>query len=370
MADIYNGQLDAFGLYHKIQEDQSRSQGGSVGGPALPALGHAVAGSAGSAISNIITYPLALIVTRLQVQRQSKRTKGGTEEDEYKSIQDALVKIYSRDGVSGLYRGADAATVKTVADSFLFFLSYNFLRQSRLYNSASGRSSAVEELKIGFLAGAFAKFLTTPIANVVTRKQLLAVGDSRGGTDSVRSIVELIHRERGMAGFWSGYSASLILTLNPSLTFCFFDVLKKVLLQRESRANPPARATFLLAALSKAIASTITYPFSLAKTRLQVSSPNTNESANTKLQLRGRSINILSIILQILREEGAQGLYDGIQGEVAKGFLSHGITMLTKGIVHGTIIRLYYIVLKALRRYPNASEMTASAARHASATAE
>ncbi len=89
---------------------------------------------------------------------------------------------------------------------------------------------------------------------------------------SLRSIASQIQGEKGVQGFWSGYSASLVLTLNPSLTFFLFEAFKRTLLPRSQRQSPSPQATFLLAAISKAIASTITYPFSLAKSRLQSSS--------------------------------------------------------------------------------------------------
>lgn len=168
-------------------------------------------------------------------------------------------------------------TSKTIADSFLFFLAYNFLWQSRVRssNTSSKHLPILDELSVGFLAGAFSKLLTTPIANIVTRKQTSSMLSGRApgentNQDSVRSIALQIREEKGLQGFWSGYSASLVLALNPSLTFFFFETLKRSVLPRSQHASPSAQVTFLLAAISKALASSITYPFSLAKSRLQV----------------------------------------------------------------------------------------------------
>ena len=351
MANIYRGQLDAFERYHQYDEVESTRNDSTAIPPTLPPLGHAVSGATGSAISNLITYPLALTVTRLQVQRQTKRSADGSDVNHYDSVQDAIVKIVDSHGVAGLFQGLEAATVKTVCDSFLFFLTYNSLRKSRIYRAAPGRSSAAEELKIGFVAGAFGKFLTTPIANVVTRKQLSAVGGSAGSGSETASLVRSIYHERGVRGFWSGYSASLILTLNPSLTFCFFDILKKLLLPREARAKPSARAIFFLSALSKAMASTITYPISLAKTRLQIQKSQSDKSCDRSGHMPQARSGLFSIIMQIVRSEGYSSLYDGVIAEVAKGFLSHGITMLMKDAIQKAILRMYFLILKVLRRH-------------------
>ena len=215
---------------------------------------------------------------------------------------------------------------------------------------------------MGFLAGAFSKFLTTPIANIVTRKQtssMLSGRDTGKGTDkgSLRSIALQIRAEKGARGFWSGYSASLILTLNPSLTFFFFEALKRSL-PRSKRQNPSPQVTFLLAAISKAMASTITYPFSLAKSRLQSSSglykreglsTHKLEDKNTPKSASG---NVFSAILQIARTDGIGALYEGLGGEVMKGFFSHGITMIVKEAVHKLVVQLYYYILKMLKKYP------------------
>lgn len=348
-------------------------------GPALPALGHALAGSTGSAISNIFTYPLALIITRLQIQRQLRKTSSSPRSAEYESIRDAALKIYGQEGgLTAFYVGVVQDTVKTIADSFLFFLAYNFLRQSRLQSrkDSAKRLPVMDELSIGFIAGALAKLITTPMANIVTRKQSLSMitgrsPDLKSYDTSTRSIALQIKSEKGLRGFWSGYSASLVLTLNPSLTFFLFESFKRILLSRNQRSNPSPRVTFLLAATSKAIASTITYPFSLAKARAQVSSKEVDECSDDehesksikgseqRSRIRSSRIptNVFSTLLDIVRHEGIGALYEGLGGEVLKGFFSHGITMIVKESVHKFIIQLYYALLKLLKSYPSPQEL-------------
>ena len=189
----------------------------------------------------------------------------------------------------------------------------------------------------------------------------------------MHSIASQIHSEKGLQGFWSGYSASLVLTLNPSLTFLFYETFKRTFLPRSQRSNPPPQATFLLAAISKAIASSITYPFSLAKTRAQISSKKIDDNdievkdfvknrtdGKTTGTRRGRKAarsTVFSTILHIARTEGLSALYEGLSGEVLKGFFSHGITMIVKEAVHKLIIQLYYAILKLMKKYPSPSEL-------------
>ena len=332
-------------------------------------MGHAVAGSAGSAIANVLTYPLSFIVTRLQVQRQLPERRKDGKAEQYTSLYDAAEKIYTHGkGLRGLFLGVEPDTAKTIADSFLFFLSYTFLRNSRVRSKThSNHLSVIDELSVGFVAGAFSKFLTTPLSNIVTRKQTASAKDKHKNQMTVKAIAKQIYEEKGLQGFWAGYSASLILTLNPSLTFFFFETFKKLLLTRERRISPTARATFLFAALSKAMASTITFPFSLAKTRLQVSGKLKEGRSNSEATARSRSAGIFDVF-RIAKAEGLEGLYAGLGGEILKGFFSHGITMLSKQIVHRVVIQLYYMILKILRRYPKPLSVAKSATGHVKAT--
>ena len=179
---------------------------------------------------------------------------------------------------------------------------------------------------------------------------------------SIRKISHQIHQEKGLQGFWSGYSASLILTLNPSLTFFFFETLKRAMLPRETRTNPTPQAIFLLAALSKVIASSITYPFQLAKSRLQAGGRDNGEVKSKDLrpemsEQKSFSNNVFTTMLHIVTNEGVGALYEGLHGEISKAFFSHGITMIVKDVVHKLVIQLYYLLLKLLRRYPNPPQL-------------
>ena len=309
------------------------------------------------------------MVTRLQIQRSLRKDAKAFDPDEYRSIEDAFKKIYQREGgLNGFYVGVLSDTTKTIADAFLFFLAYSFIRQSRLRSrgSSARQLPVLDELSVGFLAGAFSKFFTTPIANIVTRKQTSSMLSTRSspnrtaGEVSVRSIAKQIWEEKGLSGYWSGYSASLVLTLNPSLTFFFFETLKRFLLSRKERANPSTQTTFVLAAISKASASGITYPFSLAKSRLQTSgraaASASEKGSITRSQTRLPS-NVFTTLVTLARAEGILALYEGLGGEVLKGFFSHGFTMIIKDIVHKLVIQLYYAILKILRRYPSPEQL-------------
>lgn len=362
---------DAFELYHKVREENGNN-GASTSKHLLRSLGDGLAGSAGASISNVITYPLDLIITRLQIQRQLRKNAQEAREDEYKGLIDASQKIYNNEGgLKGFYAGVLSDTSKTIADSFIFFLLYDYLRRGRVRkNGGNHNLPALEELGVGFVAGATTKLCTTPIANVTTRQQAAALANKGGRTPSSMEIANNIRTADGLSGFWSGYSASLILTLNPSLTFFLFEFLKRVTLPKSKRENPPAFATFFLAALSKACASSVTYPFSLAKARLQAGTLNNKKeeeeedkavdkaihSSSDKVETAERKAarnTLISTLMTIYTTEGPTALYEGLHLEVLKAFVSHGITMSIKQAIATFISQASYTLSIIFSRYTN-----------------
>lgn len=368
----YESQLDAFHPSYRwdTQDPKEDWKAAALRGPALPVLGNAVAGAVGSAISSVVVYPLSVIVARLQTQQKKDKSKeDGDDEEEYKSIVDAAYKIYQEQGIAGFYPGLAQDTFKTVLDSFLFFLAYNTVRQRRIIARVGAAKAAksknivlpiFDELAVGVVAGSFAKLFTTPLANIVTRKQLAARKAGKGGKElTTADIAAQIKSEKGLQGFWSGYSATLILTLNPSITFFLNEILKYALLPRAKRERPSAAMTFLLAALSKSAASSVTYPFSLAKTRAQAlgSSQGAASEKSPQSLISILTPKIISTVGTIARTEGILALYAGLSGEVLKGFFSHGFTMLAKDAVYASIVKGYYFLLMLFRRYPSPDEL-------------
>lgn len=80
---------DAFDLYHQVQE-LSENSALHLDGPTLPALGNAIVGAIGASVSNVCTYPLALIVTRPQIQRQLRKGASSFNSEIYESLEDAI----------------------------------------------------------------------------------------------------------------------------------------------------------------------------------------------------------------------------------------------------------------------------------------
>ena len=185
----------------------------------------------------------------------------------------------------------------------------SFLRHQRLKQLPPNTTTlpVLEELSVGILAGAISKFFTTPIANVVTRKQTAVFHakeykcDPKDDLDrknrhgkwcahkhkhkfkkpTAVSVIQDIYEEHGATGFWAGYKPTLLLTLNPAITFLLYELLKKGL-PKHQRGHQSKTQTFLLGALAKAVASTLTYPLAVVRTRSMVKSRVLRTKKNKK----------------------------------------------------------------------------------------
>ena len=274
--------------------------------------------------------------------------------------------------------------MKSILDSFFLFLFFNLLHRlrrrlpsSRVDNRPhlSATLQVLDSLSIGVLAGAATKALTTPIQNIVTRKQIASTRKAGSGESdelrndvSVKDMIQKIYKTKGLLGFYSGYAYTLLLTTNPSLTF-FLDASLRRLLGTGNNNTPSSTLTFLIAATAKAGASAVTYPLSMAKARAQALAakasndtadenaektekeaaefPTTNVSPQQNTQKR---VNVFQALAQIARTEGPGALYSGVSGEVLKGFFAHGLTMLLKERLFGLVLRLWFAVTTTLRR--------------------
>ena len=90
-----------------------------------------------------------------------------------------------------------------VTSTFFYHFAYQYLREKRLRRAVlKGEKTLgiVEELLVGALAGVFSRFFTTPLSNLVTRKQTSGQNSPNGKVASSASILRDIYNEKGFTG--------------------------------------------------------------------------------------------------------------------------------------------------------------------------
>jgi hypothetical protein len=197
----------------------------------VPPWGLAIAGSTGAVIANALVYPLDIVKTRLQVQVKPKpgdALRDPRADPHYTGTLHAITSILEQEGLGGLYSGMAGSLIGVASTNFAYFYWYSTVRTlylSKVQTGGKATSTAVE-LSLGAVAGALAQMFTIPIAVVTTRQQTQPKGEKKG---MLATAKEVIDSEDGYSGLWRGFKASLVLVVNPAITYGAYQRLRDVL---------------------------------------------------------------------------------------------------------------------------------------------
>ncbi|KAI0480605.1 mitochondrial carrier domain-containing protein [Xylariaceae sp. FL0804] len=324
----------------------------------LPPWGFAVAGATGAVLANALVYPLDIVKTRLQVQ--VKRKPGDLpdpSDPQYDSTWDAITKIMAEEGVKGLYAGMNGSLIGVASTNFAYFYWYSLVRE--LYfksQKVPAPPSTAIELVLGAVSGAVAQLCTIPVAVVTTRQQTQSKADRKGLIDTAS---EVIHSEDGVFGLWRGLKASLVLVVNPAITYGAYERLKTAIFPGKTRLT--AGEAFLLGAMSKALATIATQPLIVAKVGLQSKPPPQRQGKPFK--------GFIEVMQFIIKHEGLPGLFKGIGPQILKGLMVQGILMMTKERMELVFVLLFRYVRKIRsEQLAKAAELASKAASKAKTT--
>ena len=207
-------------------------------------------------------------------------------------------------------RPADTAPPSRAEYAYFFF--YSFIRTAYTKRLASKLPkgsklpplSTAAELALGAVAGALSQIFTIPVSVIATRQQIgkplrrssepLSLvsgkdGDYEGSEceaevrprlldeesqehrgekknanaddNSFVSVAREIIREDGVTGLWRGLKPSMVLTVNPAITYGMYERLKSILLLARIKAGASEKMTpwmsFVLGAFSKTLATIV-----------------------------------------------------------------------------------------------------------------
>ncbi|KAL2444393.1 Peroxisomal adenine nucleotide transporter 1 [Exophiala dermatitidis] len=308
----------------------------------------AVAGAAGAVFANALVYPLDIVKTRLQVQikKRNQIVQHTEEHHHYESTFDAIKKIVEHEGIHGLYSGIHGALLGVASTNFAYFYWYSVVRglYTKYETTPGQHPGTAVELSLGAVAGAIAQIFTIPVAVITTRQQTQPKGHKKSFWDTGK---EVVHSEDGWSGLWRGLKASLVLCVNPAITYGAYQRLKDILYPGVERLHP--WQSFLLGALSKSIATITTQPLIVAKVGLQSRPPPAREGKPFK--------SFGEVMAYIVEHEGPLALFKGIGPQLVKGLLVQGLLMMTKERVELLFILLFtYIRVVKERRLKTAAE--------------
>lgn len=161
---------------------------------------------------------------------------------------------------------------------------------NKRYNPRGGTLSTAMELVLGAAAGALTTLITTPVSVITTRQQTLPACERQNAFATCSTII----KEEGIQGLWRGIKPSLILCINPAITYGSFEKIKQLVVKGLNTPLTPG-VNFLVGALAKTLATVITYPYIMAKVRLQW---KPSKEMEKKVVAYKGAIDVLTRVLQ------------------------------------------------------------------------
>lgn len=145
----------------------------------------------------------------------------------YTSTWDALSKMFEDEGVAGLYAGMSGSLLGVASTNFAYFYWYSTVRTLYFKGArVTAPPSTAVELALGAVAGALAQLFTIPVAVVTTRQQTQRKSERKGMLETAKEVID---GPDGVTGLWRGLKASLVLVVNPSITYGAYERLKPLL---------------------------------------------------------------------------------------------------------------------------------------------
>ncbi|XP_016350409.1 peroxisomal membrane protein PMP34-like [Sinocyclocheilus anshuiensis] len=291
-------------------------------------LVHAVAGAMGSVTAMTVYFPLDTARLRLQVDDKRKA----------KSTQAILSEIIKEEGLLAPYRGWFPVICSLCCSNFVYFYCFHSLKATWLQGQ---RSTPGRDLIFGIAAGVVNVLVTTPLWVVNTRLKLQ--GEKFRNEDIqpthyngiIDAFVQIMQRE-GVGALWNGTFPSLLLVLNPAVQLMIYEGLKRQLMRGVHRELSSVEV-FLIGAIAKAVATTITYPLQTVQSVLRFGQHG-QPADQSKLLNSLRSV--MYLLINRVRKWGVLGLFKGLEAKLLQTVLTAALMFLLYEKIANTTFRV------------------------------
>lgn len=306
----------------------------------LESLAEATSGAIGALVSTTILYPLDTCKSKYQAEVRAQHLQ------KYRNIADVLWEAIAARQVLSLYQGLGTKNMQSAISQFVYFYGYSFFKRLYLEKSGSKTIGTKANLIAAAAAAVTTVIITQPLDTASSRMQTSEFGKAKG---LWKTLSEGSWREA-----FDGLGISLLLTSNPSIQYTAFDQLKQRLLRRQLKektgkeASPEslsAFSAFVLGAVSKCVATFLTYPAIRCKVMIQATESDDNDETK-EAQSKNRK-TVSGALYSIWKREGLLGFYKGIEAQILKTVLSSALLLMIKEKISKTT----WIVMLALRRY-------------------
>ncbi|KTG41423.1 hypothetical protein cypCar_00026251, partial [Cyprinus carpio] len=231
----------------------------------------------GSVTAMTVFFPLDTARLRLQVDEKRKA----------KSTPAILSEIIKEEGLLAPYRGWFPVICSLCCSNFVYFYCFHSLKATWLQGQ---RSTPGRDLIFGIAADAFVQIM----------------------------------QQEGVGALWNGTFPSLLLVLNPAVQFMIYEGLKRQLMRGVHRELSSVEV-FLIGAIAKAVATTITYPLQTVQSVLRFGQHG-QPADQSKLLNSLRSVMFL--LINRVRKWGVLGLFKGLEAKLLQTVLTAALMFL------------------------------------------
>ncbi|XP_053323302.1 probable mitochondrial glutathione transporter SLC25A40 [Spea bombifrons] len=284
-----------------------------------------MASSAGALLTSLFVTPLDVVKIRLQAQSKPF-SKGkcfvycnglmdhlcvcvnGNSKAWYKApghfrgTTDAFVKIIRNEGLRSLWSGLPPTLVMAIPATAIYFTCYDQLRDVLIPIMGGNAESA------SVVAGATARFgsatLISPLELIRTKMQSRPLSYKE-----LRLCIQSSVAKDGWLSLWKGLGPTVLRDVPFSAMYWFnYELGKKWLCQRYNTPEATFTIHFMAGAASGSIASVLTLPFDVVKTRRQIEVGELEVFNNSQK----RSTSTWRVMNTIMAENGFKGLFAGL----------------------------------------------------------
>lgn len=321
---------------------------------------HLTGGVIAGMVTSLLLHPLDVLKVRLQVDSSSLLL------DRRGILIQTAQTLWKEEGLRGFYRGAFPGLLGSGSSWGLYFFLYEGCKQ-RLYNESTNEKNekirirsipnAIEQedtkrvileknppplskitlttsqhMYAAWEAGSITCIFTNPLWLVKTRMQLQKDNAiiRQGGIHSYAKEVPYkglidaficIIRDEGIFALYRGIGPALLLTSHGMIQFGVYEALKESFptnYQGIGGSADQAFRFFLFGAVSKAVATTATYPYQVIKSRIQ------QRLVNGTPVYKG----FIDCVQKIIKNEGMGGFYKGFVANLLRVAPQSAITLL------------------------------------------
>ncbi|KAL4384165.1 hypothetical protein GQ457_15G015660 [Hibiscus cannabinus] len=256
---------------------------------------HAGAGATAGAIAATFVCPLDVIKTRLQVHGLPQSSQSGVRGT---VIITSLQNIIRNEGLKGMYRGLSPTIIALLPNWAVYFTLYEQLKGLLTSHDDNGGQLTIGANMVAAAgAGAATAITTNPLWVVKTRLQTQGMRTGVVPYTGVLSALRRIVHEEGFRGLYSGVLPSLAGISHVAIQFPAYEKIKSYMAKRGNTTVDHLTPTdvAIASSISKVLASIMTYPHEVIRSRLQ----EQGHARNTQVQYAG----VIDCIRKVLPPE-------------------------------------------------------------------